>query len=388
MSAASDRDALTVRGVGMTTPLGDGLDASCAALRAGLARFREMPWIALEDREKKPIVPVGALAFEEGLTGLGRFTRLAANALRDLFQSAGTPADSLAAAGLYVALPAPGRAGVDPRTHAELGAQLHEWLDLRPARTMKLFPSGHAGFVEALLAAARDLAAKRVPRAIVGGVDSLVDPETVRWLHGARRIKAGDRPVGLFPGEGAAFALIELGAGPPSGRGAPPGVTILGPSIATESATFDRDVPCTAAALSEAILRTRGALADGGDGLGLVVSDMNGEPYRSEEMGYAITRALSSAMGPNAGAGGAGAGPNAGAGGAGGAGAAAKGRFRLWHAADAIGDTGAAAPAIGLGMAARALLRGYARTDTALVLASSDGGLRGSFAVQKVFTKG
>lgn len=371
MSATANRDALAVRGVGMTTPLGDGLDASCAALRAGLARFREMPWIALEDREKKPIVPVGALAFEEGLTGLGRLTRLAANALRDLFQSAGTPADALATAGLYVALPANGRAGVDPRTHAELGAQLHEWLDLRPARAMKIFPTGHAGFVEALIAAARDLAAKRVPRAIVGGVDSLVDPEAVRWLHGARRLKAGDRPVGLFPGEGASFALLELAAGPASGRGSPAGVTITGAEVATETATFDRDVPCTGGALAQAILRTRAALADGGDGIGLVVSDMNGEPYRSEEMGYAMTRALSSAMGPG-----------------GGGSPAAKGRFRLWHAADAIGDTGAAAPAIGLGMAARALLRGYARTDTALVLGSSDGGLRGSFAVQKVFTKG
>lgn len=338
--------ALTVSAAGMITPLGDGLDASSAALRAGLSRFREMPWIALEGPEDKPIVPVGAAVFEEGRRGLARLTDLASSALRDVLSRAALSSVDVAAAGVYLALPEAGRAGLDPRVHEEIGARLAERHGLR--RDVTIVAEGHAGFVEALIRAARDLEARRVPRAFVGGVDALTEPETVRALHAARRLKAGDRPVGLFPGEAAAFALITPGddAG---------GVTIVAPSVVTEAA-FSSDVPSTGAGLSEAIQRTR--LALGGAEIGLVVSDMNGEPHRSEEVGYAFTRAL------------------------------AKARFRLWHAADAIGDTGAAAPAVGLAMASRALSRGYARTSTALVIASSDGGLKGSFAVQTSGQKG
>jgi 3-oxoacyl-[acyl-carrier-protein] synthase-1 len=263
---------------------------------------------------------------------------------------------------------------------------------------MRVFPRGHAGFMEALLAAERDLAAKRIARAIVGGVDSLVDPATVRWLHAARRLKAGDRPVGLFPGEGAAFTLLERSAlplsmgpkaasNPAGGPAAKGAVSILGTAITMESATQGRDAPCTGVGLGEAILRTRDELDDAGDGIGLVVSDMNGEPYRSEEIGYALTRALSFSMGP-APQGAVATSPRPQPGDAYGPPRGPKSPFRLWHAADAIGDTGAAAPAIALGMAARALVRGYARTTTALVLASSDDGLRGSFAVQLGTTKG
>ncbi|MFO0590730.1 MAG: hypothetical protein U0441_24515 [Polyangiaceae bacterium] len=350
MSAATPAPVMTVRAVGMTTPLGDGLDASCAALRAGLSRFREMPWIALESPEKKPIVPVGATVFEEGRRGLGRLVDLAASALADMLARAETTANDLATAGMYAAIGEQNRPGLDPRVASDLGPRLAERLGLRCAHGMTVVAEGHAGFVEALSRAARDLAQKKVPRAIVGGVDALTDDATVAWLHGARRIKAGDRPVGLFPGEGAAFALLTPGKTPGA-------ITIAGAVTTTESATFDRDTPCIGTGLGDAIRRTRLALEDGAE-IGLVVSDMNGEVYRSEEIGYAFTRAL------------------------------AKTQFRLWHAADAIGDTGAAAPAIGLGMAARALQRGYARTGAALVLASSDGGLRGSFAVQKNNEKG
>lgn len=57
--------------------------------------------------------------------------------------------------------------------------------------------------------------------------------------------------------------------------------------------------------------------------------------------------------------------------------------FRLWHPADSIGDTGAASAAISIAAGARALARGYARTDDALVFASSEAGLRGTVFLRK-----
>jgi len=55
-----------------------------------------------------------------------------------------------------------------------------------------------------------------------------------------------------------------------------------------------------------------------------------------------------------------------------------KSPFHLFHAADCIGDAGAAASAIAACAGARALHQGYARTRGALLCASSDGGLRGA----------
>jgi 3-oxoacyl-[acyl-carrier-protein] synthase-1 len=155
--------------------------------------------------------------------------------------------------------------------------------------------------------------------------------------------------VGFLPGEGAAFLLIE----PPleaRARGARVLCSIEAPATAIEPVTAREGAPCDGTGLGAAIEATLSALGDRGAETGLLLTDLNGEPYRAEELGYAVVRALRHVKAP----------------------------FRVWHAADCIGDTGAASSAIAACTGARALCRGYARTGHALVCASSDSGLRGS----------
>src|SRR6201999_615727 len=108
--------------------------------------------------------------------------------------------------------------------------------------------------------------------------------------------------------------------------------------------------PCDGAGLGAAMDRTLRALPDRGAETGLLLTDLNGEPYRAAGLAYAVVRALGHL----------------------------KAEVRLFHAADCIGDAGAASAAIAACAGARALHRGYARTSNALLTASSDGGLRGA----------
>jgi 3-oxoacyl-[acyl-carrier-protein] synthase-1 len=339
--------------LGMVTPLGHGADATCAGLRAGLTRFAELPGIEVEGA---PVIGAAVRGVTDGTLGLGRFVRLAAGAFRDLIDGAALTERELATAGVYLALPSEDRFGLDPRLGETIARRIGEWCEVSglDAKT-RVFPAGHAGVVIALVEAMKDLESRRIGRAVVGGVDSLVEPGTVAHYHERGRLKHGDRPVGVMPGEAAAFFLVEPLAAAEA-RGAAILATIEAPATAVEPVTVDKDGVCDASGLTDAARRTLGALPDGGASTGLVIGDLNGEPYRSEEYGYLVTRALSGVV---------------------------QTPFRLWHPADAIGDTGAASAAVSIAAGARALARGYARTSDVLIFASSEAGLRGTVFLRK-----
>src|SRR5207237_8942597 len=60
--------------------------------------------------------------------------------------------------------------------------------------------TGHAGIAEALNRAVGDLATAHVSRALVGGVDSLVDGAVLAWLNDCKRLKSSGTPTGVQPG--------------------------------------------------------------------------------------------------------------------------------------------------------------------------------------------
>src|SRR6185295_18163991 len=123
--------------LGMVTPLGHGADASCAAIRAGLTRFTELPGIEVEG---KPVVGAFVRGVTDGHLGLGRFARLAGGAMKDLIGNAGgglTPVP-----GLYLALPQEDRPALDGRIAKDLPARIGEWSELGGlAARARVFPS-------------------------------------------------------------------------------------------------------------------------------------------------------------------------------------------------------------------------------------------------------
>lgn len=349
--------SVAITAIGMTTPAGLTAAQTCAAVRAGISAIGELDVeIETESYDLVPVNGCAVLPVTRGYFGLGRWTRLATAALRDLVANAGLPEGGLATTGLYLGLPPSARPGVDAKISQLLGRRIARSMGLAglEART-RVYADGHAAAARACEDAVAHVQQGIVERAIVCGVDSLIEAETLAFFRTKRRLKAADRVDGFSPGEAAACFLVER-AEQARVRGVQPLAALEAVSTGNEPLTIWSDEPSPATGLSDAMLELLAQLPDAGHGTGVVVSDLNGEAYRSREFGNAAARVLSAIPTP----------------------------WKVWHAADCVGDTGAASFTISACIAARGLAKGYANAERALVLGSSDDGLRGAISLCRV----
>lgn len=337
----------TLIAMGLVTSLGQDAMTAAAAARAGIVRPSALATL-VEDPDTNAPIPVighsvGGLA--DGFEGAARLLRLAELGLADLARSAS--AETLRDAHWLVALPeplatapplplpepddppaevaSPGPARLDAERlrvviERAIGAPV-------PAGRFTAF-EGRVGFVRAL-GHAQHLAARGTP-CVVGAVDSLVDHESVTALHHHGRLLASTGGMGLEPGEAAVFVVV-------GGDGTPGALGRIGPgALGDEGDHLYTGRPPLGRALATAVA----SLPDGSPLW--PVSDCNGEPFRSAEWGHAVVAddRLREAVG------------------------------RTLYPATSVGDTGAASVGVGLAFALRAFARGYAPTQSALLLAA------------------
>lgn len=190
-------------GVGMACPVGLYARAALTAMRAGIVRFTEV------DDMVGPGGPVRASM----LAMLGREatrTERAAAFARRALREASFGLGELSGWRLpcFFALPEP---GIGPRIELEtLMRGIGELVtdsggSLRPARVVE---AGRAGVFEALEAALALLARGEEKFALVAGIDSLADPETLVDLADRNRLLGRTNLDGIIPGEGAACVLL------------------------------------------------------------------------------------------------------------------------------------------------------------------------------------
>ena len=362
---------------GMVTALGTDAATSCAAARAGLVRSRPLDHFRIRSGvtgEAEPVIAHPVVLLTNGFEGEARLLRLMHGAMADVASQAGTHGLDLSDAPIYLSLPASDRpqsaAGLiaDEAVRNTRAERAEAPLDargefVRAARIVSraaalarwprqpelafLSNAGNGGGIEALRAAAIDLASGRCRRAIVIGADSLLDAATLNWLQVSARLKCDAVPNGLQPGE-AACALLLSAAEPESAQ-----AHITKTGVGDEEASLDSGRVSSGSGLARAL-----ASADTGtrDHAPWLLSDHNGETYRASELGHAIVRLR--AQSP---------------------------RFASPHIeypALAFGDTGAASALVGIIWAIRAFARGYAPGGPALVAATSEGRLRAAASVQ------
>jgi 3-oxoacyl-[acyl-carrier-protein] synthase-1 len=143
--------------------------------------------------------------------------------------------------------------------------------------------AGHAAVTEAIAAAMRDLAAPSGPRtAIVGGIDTLLDYETLMWLNQNRRLKHTDNPIGVEPGEAAAFLVLER----PVGR-QPPERTLAYLAAAHVEVAGNNASPGTA--VMSAVSKTIGSAGEN-DAPAWLLADHDGTPECAVEIGSLTMR--------------------------------------------------------------------------------------------------
>ena len=158
----------------------------------------------------------------------------------------------------------------------------------------------------------------------------------------------------FHPGEGAGFIVL---AGERVRRQL--GLRSIGIILATQASQEGKliktDELCTGEGLTRAIQGVTAELRGRSERVDDIYCDLNGERYRTEEWGFALLRTQEAFRDVSA----------------------------TRTAVSEWGDVGAASGALLSILALRAWARGYSRGPTALVWASSEGGLRGAVLLRR-----
>jgi 3-oxoacyl-[acyl-carrier-protein] synthase-1 len=310
---------------GMVCSVGLSASTGCAAMRAGINKFDELPYW---DARGLPVIGAAVPGLSLDLQFGPRLVEMLTMALRDcLSGTAGTPLQKVP---LFVGLAERGRPGggawltdtIIRRVEANLGMKFHPDLS-------RVISTGHTAGFECLRIAREVLEKSAVPGCLVCAVDSYINASSLYWLDQHWRLKREGHTDGVIPGEAAAAIYVQREV--PTKMEAR--VEVVGLGFALEKAAVLTDEPLLAHGLAEA---GQQALKEAGLGfheLDFRISDVTGENYGFREhalMEGRLARVVRKEHQP------------------------------LWHAADSIGDTGAAAGVVQLARAKAAWTKGYA----------------------------
>jgi 3-oxoacyl-[acyl-carrier-protein] synthase-1 len=345
-----------VAGVGMMTSVGLSTKETSASVRSGLMRFGQSQLL-----DKKSLPFTLAVVPDDGLPPLAdvldgdpltsrerRLLRLATKPLRECLAPLATvgPPPSLP---LCLALPEDET--LVPLDRAKFLQRLALQTDgaIDPSRSSSS-PVGRAGGLLAVGQAVAAIESGVADLVVAGAVDSYRDPYVLGVLDVRARVKSSANLDGFIPGEGAAFLLL---ASPQAaaGRGLTPVARLSRVAAGFEAGHLGSAEPYRGDGLAATVAQLV-ALSAVEEPLQEVYSSMNGESHWAKEWGvtYIRNKAL---FRPD---------------------------FDMHHPADTLGDTGAAAGPLMVGLAALGIKASYRRSP-ALVYGSSDRGPRAAVVV-------
>lgn len=313
---------------------------------------------SLETGGDAPSIGHAAGLLTRGFEGRARLVRLLVGACRDLADQVGSDNCSVSSA-VYLSVPDACRPYSDlelvrskiarEARRVELSSfepeplrKTGEWLWGKSASILR-WPStpkvafvstGHTGFTAAIRAALADIDSRGVKSALVAAVDSLLDLETIVWLHETGRLKNADMPIGVEPGEAAACLLLEVD--PPKGR---PFRTLVSaphvePAVAESTDLLERAILGSQRASRQETLPS------------WVFVDLDGTEGRAAEWGRLLVRLCVTEVNYDP---------------------------RMVYPAISFGDVGSAFGALSTCMAIAAWDRGYATRNTALIVSGDRG---------------
>jgi 3-oxoacyl-[acyl-carrier-protein] synthase-1 len=335
---------LVITGLGMVSSVGRGVAGSCAAIRAGINRFKEIDTFgareAYAEGEPQPVVASPVLSERSPDWAV----RLLTPVLQELIHNARLGRKDLTRIRLLLSLP---ESTLSP-VHAALHKTLLPTLTARTGMATAASAVSHGGNAGMLRCVQDALAAVTQPRweaCIVAGVDSHLFSEELARLDRAGRLKSPRNRDGFIPGECATAVLLERHSDALR-RGAVPIASVVSAGTAVERSPISSGEQSTGEGLTTAI-RTASA-AGLPQGTGWVICDLNGESYRFREWGLVRVRLTPELNGLR----------------------------RPWHPADCLGDVGASTGGVLMAVAGRSFQRGYAPADRALLWAGTDDGHR------------
>ena len=313
-------EARVVVGLGVVTPLGLGLAQTAANVRAGLSAAGELDAV---DGAYRRVVGCRLAAQHLGLAPVAgvpyQLMELAALAAPAIAEARGACIDELPC---RCVVPD----GVD-------GARVVKRL---PGLVHRATSHGRAGGLAALAAAT-------APLELILAVDSLVHPRVLSELEAAGRLRTEAQAEGVVPGQ-AAVALLVATRAEAERRQLPILAVLAGSGWAQDKAKSTNGEACTGEGLTTALWQ---ALGESGPPVVAWWTTFTGERFFAAELSATQIRIAERTV------------PS----------------LMPKHAAQALGDSGAAAGLLAVALA----ISGRART--ALVTASSDDGARAAILV-------
>jgi 3-oxoacyl-[acyl-carrier-protein] synthase-1 len=231
-----------------------------------------------------------------------------------------------------------------------LGPEIH-------IQELRCYPLGHAGGLYCIEQAMSLLQSGKSQFCLVGGVDSYLEPQTLEWLDDLEQLHSESTIWGFCPGEGAGFCLltsVEVA----TSFGLPTTIEFLSAASAKEANPIKTETVCIGQGLSEAFKKSLAYLPSDNQ-VHHTICDMNGEPYRGNEYGFAVLRS--------------------------------PGKFAddadFMTPADCWGDVGAASGPLFAILAAFAAKKEYAPGRNTFLWASSETGLRAGALLRSMIAK-
>jgi 3-oxoacyl-[acyl-carrier-protein] synthase-1 len=341
---------LEIIATGARTPVGLLAETSAAAVRAGIQRLREFPYVTPQGQ---PVIVASDARLADALEGRARLVPLVESVVAEVRGKLGALDLSKGGCDVFLAL---------PETRPGFSDEDAEWVVrtttgiLHAQKIVARVLVGGRGHAGALAAVERVAALARQRQGaslfLVIGVDSYVHLGTFGWLEGRRQLAQPDVRNGFVPGE-AAGALVLVTSTMRRQLGAPSLASVAGVATARETLLRDSETGSLGMGTSDAVLRAAVGLALPGQAADDVYCDINGESYRSEEWGFFALRAYRAVR-----------------------------RLEYRAPSDSWGDVGAAFGVLASILAVQSFARSYAQGPRALVMAGSESGLRGAMFLQ------
>jgi len=272
--------------IGARTPLGLTAESSVAALRAGINRVSEHPFIV--DRTAEPVRVALDSHLDPALAHADRLVEMAATALEEVCRKLERSRSTFRSVPLLLGLPEE-RPGWNKQDAERVIRQLRERPMSVEFSPIEVFPQGHAAGLLALQSACTRIRAGHSELCVIAGVDSYLDLETLAALDENRQLATSYHRGAFFPGEGAgAFAVA---AGSAVQRHGLTSLAVVGEiGTATEQCLINTDAVCLGVGLTESVRKAVMQLDLPGEAVDGVIGDINGERYRSEEWGFTLLR--------------------------------------------------------------------------------------------------
>ena len=349
-------ETIVITGLGALSPVGANAEQTCAAIRAGMAAFKQHAYYecipdTTQQNDEPTCYTASVPVIDPYLDGPERLLQLALPALHELIDNVQFNLQDACASGLFLALPQGDEVVNSWQLDTWFIPQLCQRLSLADFKTTKINQEGRSGVFSLVADAIEALQTGQLDYCIVGGVDSWLIAKRMALLDADWRFKSERNVDGFIPGEAAVMLMLETAAHAQA-RGAPALTRIGAVGFGMEPETLYSDQVSTGQGLADAL---NGALQSPTTQhfLESVYCDLNGESYSAFEWGLMLAR-----LGPTL-----------------------EHIKKLIHPAENCGDVGAASGGLLLACASKAFQHGHPIGHEALLWTASDTGKRSAISL-------